>query len=64
MRAAFPDMVMELRGADCLLTGVVSDRAVLFGILAEIESLSLELIEIRHLAASRDSPEIGEANSP
>jgi hypothetical protein len=64
MRAAFPEMVMELRGADCLLTGVVSDRAALFGILAEIESLSLELIEIRRLAAALDSPEVGEADSP
>jgi hypothetical protein len=51
MRAAFPEMVMELRGADCLLTGVV-------------ESLSLELIEIRRLAAALNSPELGEGDSP
>lgn len=56
IRAAFPEMVLELRGADCLLTGAVHDRAALFGVLAEIDSLSLELIEIRRLAAAPDSP--------
>ena len=53
-----------LRGADCLLSGVVSDRAALFSVLAEIGSLSLELTEIRRLAAALDSREIGEGDSP
>lgn len=64
IRAAFPEMVLELRGPDCLLTGAVSDRAALFGVLAEIDSLSLELVEIRRLAGALDSPELGEADSP
>lgn len=64
MRAAFPEMVMELRGTDCLLTGVLRDRAALFGLLAEIESLSLELVGLRRLAEVLDSPELGELNSP
>jgi hypothetical protein len=64
MRSAFPEMVMELRGTDCLLTGVRRDRAALFGLLADIESLSLELVGIRRLAESLDSPELGEVDSP
>jgi len=64
MRSAFPEMVMELRGTDCLLTGVLRDRAALFGILAEIESLSLELVGIRRLAEALDSPELGDVHSP
>jgi hypothetical protein len=55
---------MELRGPDCLLTGIVSDRSALFGVLAEIETLTLELLEIRRLPPALDSPEIGEADSP
>jgi hypothetical protein len=47
--AAFPDMVSQQRGADCFLTGLVPDRSALFGILAQIEALGLELIEIRRL---------------
>ena len=34
---------------DCVLTGVLADRSALFGILAQIEALGLELIEIRRL---------------
>jgi hypothetical protein len=49
MRAAFPEMVLELREADCLLTGALSDRAALFGVLAELNELALELIELRSL---------------
>ena len=63
-RAAFPEMVVERRGPDCLLTGIVSDRSALFGVLAEIETLALELLEIRRLPAALESPELGEADSP
>ena len=47
--AAFPEMVAQQRGADCVLTGVLPDHSALFGILAQIEALGLELIEIRRL---------------
>jgi nicotinamidase-related amidase len=47
--AAFPDMISQHRGADCFLTGLLPDRSALFGILARIEALGLELIEIRRL---------------
>ncbi|HTA40715.1 MAG TPA: hypothetical protein VK760_16655 [Candidatus Acidoferrales bacterium] len=50
--AAFPEMISQQRGADCFLTGLVPDPSALFGILAQIEALGLELIEIRRLVPS------------
>jgi hypothetical protein len=57
--AAFPEMVSQQRGADCVLTGIVPDRSALFGILTQIETLGLELIEIRRLVPNPDAAEIG-----
>jgi hypothetical protein len=50
MRSAFPDLRAQRRGADTVLTGTLPDRAALFGVLAEIEALGLELLEVRRLA--------------
>jgi hypothetical protein len=47
--AAFPEMVVQQRGNDCFLTGALPDPAALFGVVAQIESLGLELVEIRRL---------------
>ena len=46
--SAFPSMVSQLKGSDTLLTGVL-DRSALYGVLAEIETLGLDLIELRLL---------------
>jgi hypothetical protein len=46
--SAFPSMVAQLEGQDTLLTGVL-DRSALYGVLAEIEALGLELVELRRL---------------
>ena len=37
------------RGGDTVLTGPLRDRAALYGVLAEIEALGLELLEVRRL---------------
>jgi hypothetical protein len=50
--AAFPSMVSQLKGSDTLLTGVL-DRSALYGVLAEIETLGLDLIELRLLLPRR-----------
>jgi hypothetical protein len=50
--AAFPAMTARLDGADTVLTGLL-DRSALFGVLAEIEALSLDLVEIRQLTSHR-----------
>ena len=46
--SAFESMVSLLNGEDTLLTGVL-DRSALYGVLAEIEALNLDLVELRRL---------------
>lgn len=43
---AFPMMICELKGGETVLTGPL-DRSALFGVLAQIEALGLELLEVR-----------------
>jgi hypothetical protein len=49
MLSAFPDLQAQASGADTVLTGPLPDRAALHGVLAEIEALGLELLEVRRL---------------
>jgi hypothetical protein len=49
LRRAFPAMHAETQGQDTLLQGV-ADQAALHGVLALIETLGLELLEVRRLA--------------
>jgi hypothetical protein len=49
LRRAFPALHAETRGQDTLLQGV-ADQAALHGVLARIETLGLELLEVRRLA--------------
>ena len=53
MRCAFPDLQARTRGDDTVLTGLFADQAALYGVLAELEALGLELIEVRHLPPRR-----------
>ena len=45
--AAFPTLSAEPQGAETLLAGTLADQAALYGVLAQIEALGLELIEVR-----------------
>jgi hypothetical protein len=47
--SAFPALRAQVDGGDTLLTGVLADQAALFGVLAEVEALGLELVEVRRL---------------
>jgi hypothetical protein len=49
IRLAFPGLHAEASGGDTVLTGSLPDRAALHGVLAEIEALGLELLEVRRL---------------
>ena len=49
IRAAFPALQARTRGDDTTLTGPIADQAALYGVLAEIEALGLELLEVRRL---------------
>ena len=49
VQAGFVDMRAETNGEDTLLKGGVPDQAALHGVLARIEALGLELIEVRRV---------------
>ena len=49
--SAFPSMAHELKGGETVLTGWLEDRSALFGVLAQIEGLGLELLEVRQSKA-------------
>jgi hypothetical protein len=49
--SAFPSMVSELKGSETVLTGLLEDRSAVFGVLAQIEALGLELLELRQIRA-------------
>ena len=63
MLSAFPAMAPRRHGAHTVLTGML-DRSALYGVLAEIEALGLDLLEIRKLARDRESPGSGDSCSP
>jgi hypothetical protein len=44
---AFPDLQVQADGRETVLTGRLADQAALYGLLAQIESLGLELLEVR-----------------
>jgi hypothetical protein len=50
MRSAFPALRASPRGKDTVLTGPLPDQAALYGVLAEIAALGLELLEVRRQA--------------
>jgi hypothetical protein len=49
IRSAFPTLQAQVSGDDTVLTGPLADRAALYGLLAQIEALGLELLEVRRL---------------
>ena len=46
---AFPTLAMIRNGQDTLLTGPLPDESALYGVIAQLESLGLQLLEIRRL---------------
>jgi hypothetical protein len=58
--SAFPAMAWKRQGAETVLTGAL-DRAGLHGVLAEIEALGLDLLEVLQLTPEASSPESGDA---
>ena len=61
--SAFPALVPHPRGADTVLTGLL-DRSALYGVLAEVEALGLDLVEVRQLGPQGRSPGSGDSRSP
>jgi hypothetical protein len=52
--SAFPALSSQRRGPETLLTGVL-DQAGLYGVLAEVEALGLQLLEVRQLSRQEGS---------
>ena len=44
---AFPDLAAVADDGDTVLTGRLPDQSALHGVLAQIEALGLELVEVR-----------------
>ena len=61
--AAFPALAPRHHGAHTALTGVL-DPSALYGVLAEIEALGLDLLEIQKLPPDRTPPEPDHHRSP
>jgi hypothetical protein len=61
--SAFPAMAPHQHGAHTVLTGLL-DRSALYGALAEIDALGLDLLEVRQLSQDRESPGSGDSCSP
>jgi hypothetical protein len=52
--SAFPTMAWQREGTETVLTGEL-DRPGLYGVLAEIEALGLDLLEVRQLSTEAES---------
>jgi hypothetical protein len=52
--AAFEGLTATVQPVETVLYGPVQDQAALYGLLDRIQSLGLELVEIRQLPASAD----------
>ena len=57
--SAFPALAWEWQGPETVLTGLL-DQPGLYGVLAEIEALGLDLLEVRQLASGTEPPERGD----
>ena len=55
---AFPTLTARRRGRDTVLSGPLPDQSALYGVIHQLETLALELVEVRSLpsAAGRGDP--------
>ena len=49
MLRAFPALAAQPQGGDTLLRGSLPDQAAVYGAIAKLEALGLELVELRRL---------------
>ena len=56
LRAAFEEFEVAEVPVETVLSGVLADQAALHGLLERIQSLGLELVEVRRLAEPDTNP--------
>lgn len=61
--SAFPAMASQRQGPETVLTGVL-DQPGLYGVLADIEALGLDLLEVRQITREPRSQQDGDTCSP
>jgi predicted AlkP superfamily pyrophosphatase or phosphodiesterase len=54
--AAFPALTSQHLGTETVLTGLLPDSAALYGVLAELEALGLDLLEVRKVPPRQRPP--------
>ncbi len=54
VQSSFDGMTAELEPVETVLAGTMEDQAALYGVLQRVQSLGLELVEVRRVVA--DSP--------
>lgn len=54
--SAFPSLLAEPEGDETVLTGWFEDQSALYGAVAQIEALGLELVELRQIRPERGRP--------
>src|SRR5438477_354326 len=54
LQSTFEGMSAEFEPVETILSGVLEDQAALYGVLEHVQSLGLELVEVRRVA----SPEL------
>jgi hypothetical protein len=60
LQSAFPELRARLRNHETVLTGALPDQAALLGVIGRIESLGLELLEVRRVRPGGRAPaEVG-----
>jgi hypothetical protein len=52
MLRAFPALRAQAQGADTLLTGCLQDQAAVYGVIARLEALGLDLLELGRLPSA------------
>jgi hypothetical protein len=59
--AAFTDLQATKRRGETILAGRVQDQAALFGVLDRIESLGIQLIEVRRARPDSEPPQVSDS---
>jgi hypothetical protein len=59
MLRAFPALDARPQGEDTLLTGRLPDQAAVYGVIARLEALGLELLELRRLPSPASDGQAG-----